>query len=141
MQIHKLTDQLSVSPQVALGDIAKLSALGFKSVICNRPDKESDDQPTMSAVESAVKTAGLTWQHQPVLSGNITDQDVTDFTQSMAKLPQPVLAFCRTGTRCSILWALSQVNTMSVDDILNTAAEAGYNLSGQQPRLEALANT
>jgi sulfide:quinone oxidoreductase len=141
MQIHKLTDQLSVSPQVALDDIDKLSALGFKSVICNRPDKESDDQPTMSAVESAVKTAGLTWQHQPVLSGNITDQDVTDFTQSMAKLPQPVLAFCRTGTRCSILWALSQVNTMSVDDILNTVAEAGYNLSGQQPRLEALANT
>jgi sulfide:quinone oxidoreductase len=141
MHIHKLTDQLSVSPQVALDDIAKLSALGFKSVICNRPDKESDDQPTMAAVESAVKTAGLTWQHQPVVSGNITDQDVTDFTQSMAKLPQPVLAFCRTGTRCSILWALSQVNTMSVDDILNTVAEAGYNLSGQQPRLEAMANT
>jgi sulfide:quinone oxidoreductase len=140
MQIHKLTDQLSVSPQVALDDIAKLSALGFKSVICNRPDKESDDQPAMSAVESAVKAAGLTWQYQPVLSGNITDQDVTDFTQSMSKLPQPVLAFCRTGTRCSILWALSKVNTMSVDDILNTAAEAGYNLSGQQPRLEALAN-
>jgi sulfide:quinone oxidoreductase len=139
MQIHKLTDQLSVSPQVALDDIAKLSALGFKSVICNRPDKESDDQPTMSAVESAVKAAGLTWQHQPVVSGNITDQDVTDFSQLMAKLPQPVLAFCRTGTRCSTLWALSQVNTMSVDDILNTAAEAGYNLSGQQPRLEALA--
>jgi sulfide:quinone oxidoreductase len=140
MKINKLTDQLSVSPQVALDDIAKLSALGFKSVICNRPDKESDDQPKMSAVESAVKAAGLTWQHQPVVSGNITDQDVTDFSQLMAKLPQPVFAFCRTGTRCSILWALSQVNTMSVDDILNTAAEAGYNLSGQQPRLEALAN-
>jgi sulfide:quinone oxidoreductase len=140
MHIHKLTDQLSVSPQVALEEIVKLSALGFKSVICNRPDKESDDQPTMSAVESAVKAAGLTWQHQPVVSGNITDQDVTDFTQLMAKLPQPVFAFCRTGTRCSILWALSQVNTMSVDDILNTAAEAGYNLGDQQPRLEALAN-
>ncbi|MFT4837447.1 MAG: sulfide:quinone oxidoreductase [Psychromonas sp.] len=139
MQIHKLTDQLSVSPQLALEDIAKLSALGFKSVICNRPDKESDDQPTMSAVESAVNAAGLTWQHQPVVSGNITDQDVTDFTQLMAKLPQPVFAFCRTGTRSSTLWALSQVNTMSIDDILNTTAEAGYNLSGQQPRLEALA--
>jgi sulfide:quinone oxidoreductase len=90
-------------------------------------------------VESAVNAAGLTWQHQPVVSGNITDQDVTDFTQLMAKLPQPVFAFCRTGTRSSTLWALSQVNTMSIDDILNTTAEAGYNLSGQQPRLEALA--
>jgi sulfide:quinone oxidoreductase len=129
MQIHKLTDQLSVSPKVALDDIAQLSALGFKSVICNRPDKES-----------AVKAAGLTWQHQPVVSGNITDQDVTDFSQLMAKLPQPVLASCRTGTRGSILWALSQANTMSVDDILNTATEACYNLKSQQPRLEALAN-
>jgi sulfide:quinone oxidoreductase len=139
MQIHKLTNQLSVSPQIALEDISKLSALGFKSVICNRPDKESDDQPTMSDVESAVNAAGLTWQHQPVVSGSITDQNVTDFSQLIAKLPQPVFAFCRTGTRCSILWALSQANTMSVDDILNTAAEAGYNISGQQPRLEALA--
>ena len=56
----------------------------------------------------------------------------------MAKLSQPVFAFCRTGTRCSTLWALSQANNMSVDDILGAAAEAGYNLSDQQARIEAL---
>jgi sulfide:quinone oxidoreductase len=140
MQIHKLTDQLSVSPQIALEDIAKLSALGFKSVICNRPEKESDDQPAMLDVEQAVKAAGLTWQHQPVVSGKIKDQDVEDFTEIMAKLPQPVFAFCRTGTRCSTLWALSQANDMSVDDILGAAAEAGYNLSDQQTRIEALSH-
>jgi sulfide:quinone oxidoreductase len=139
MQVHKLTDQLSVSSQVAVEDISKLPDLGFKSVICNRPDKESDDQPAMLEIENAVKAAGLSWQHQPVVSGNINDQDVEDFTQLMSTLPQPIFAFCRTGTRCSILWALSQANNMSVDDILDTAAEAGYNLSGQQDRLETLA--
>ncbi|CCK77028.1 conserved hypothetical protein [Oleispira antarctica RB-8] len=139
MQIHKLSDQLSVSPQIALDDISKLSALGFKSVICNRPDKESDDQPAMQDIEQAVIAAGLIWQHQPVVSGNINDQDVEDFAQLLAKLPQPVFAFCRTGTRCSILWALSQANKMSVDDILNTTANAGYNLNDQQARLESLA--
>ena len=139
MQIHKLTDQLSVSPQVALNDISKLSALGFKSVICNRPDQESDDQPDMFEIEKAVKTAGLIWEHQPVVSGNINDQDIENFSQLMAKLPQPVFAFCRTGTRCSILWALSQANKMPIDEILNTAANAGYNLSDQQPRLKLLA--
>lgn len=138
MQIHKLSDQLSVSPQIALDDISKLSALGFKSVICNRPDKESDDQPAMQDIEQAVIAAGLIWQHQPVVSGNINDQDVEDFAQLLAKLPQPVFAFCRTGTRCSILWALSQTNKMSVDDILEATANAGYNLNDQQARLESL---
>lgn len=138
MQVHKLSDQLSVSPQIALDDISKLSALGFKSVICNRPDKESDDQPAMQDIEQAVIAAGLIWQHQPVVSGNINDQDVEDFAQLLAKLPQPVFAFCRTGTRCSILWALSQANKMSVDDILEATANAGYNLNDQQARLESL---
>ena len=138
MQVHKLSDQLSVSPQIALDDISKLSALGFKSVICNRPDKESDDQPAMQDIEQAVIAAGLIWQHQPVVSGNINDQDVEDFAQLLAKLPQPVFAFCRTGTRCSILWALSQTNKMSVDDILEATANAGYNLNDQQARLESL---
>lgn len=139
MQVHKLTDQLSVSPQIALEDISKLSALGYKSVICNRPDKESDDQPAMLEVENAVKAAGLIWQHQPVVSGNIKDQDVEDFATIIEALPKPVFAFCRTGTRCSILWALSQANKMSVDDILDATAEAGYNLNDQQARIEALA--
>lgn len=139
MQLHKLTDQLSVSPQVALEDIPKLSDLGFKSVICNRPEKESEDQPEMLAIENAVKAAGLTWQHQPVISGNINDQDVEDFAKLMEKLPKPVFAFCRTGTRCSILWALSQANKMPVDEILDTTAEAGYNLNDQQARIEAFA--
>jgi sulfide:quinone oxidoreductase len=139
MQVHKLTDQLSVSPQIALEDISKLSALGYQSVICNRPDKESDDQPAMLEVENAVKAAGLIWQHQPVVSGNIKDQDVEDFANIIEALPKPVFAFCRTGTRCSILWALSQANKMSVDDILDAAAEAGYNLNDQQARIEALA--
>ncbi|MBQ0729720.1 MAG: TIGR01244 family phosphatase [Oleispira antarctica] len=138
MQVHKLSDQLSVSPQIALDDISKLSALGFKSVICNRPDKESDDQPAMQDIEQAVIAAGLIWQHQPVVSGNINDQDVEDFAQLLAKLPQPVFAFCRTGTRCSILWALSQANKMSADDILEATANAGYNLNDQQARLESL---
>lgn len=141
MQVHKLTDQLSVSPQIALEDISKLSALGYKSVICNRPDKESDDQPVMLEIESAVKEAGLIWQHQPVISGNITDQNVEDFSKLIESLPKPIFAFCRTGTRCSILWALSQANKMSIDDILDTAAEAGYNLNGQQARLETLAQS
>ena len=139
MQLHKLTDQLSVSPQVALEDIPKLSDLGFKSVICNRPEKETEDQPDMLAIENAVKAAGLTWQHQPVISGNINDQDVEDFAKLMEKLPKPVFAFCRTGTRCSILWALSQANKMPVDEILDTTAEAGYNLNDQQARIEAFA--
>lgn len=139
MQVHKLTDQLSVSSQVAVENISKLADLGFKSVICNRPDKESDDQPVMLEIENAVKSAGLSWQHQPVISGKINDQDVEDFSKLIESLPKPIFAFCRTGTRCSILWALSQANNMSVEEILDTTAKAGYNLNDQQARIEKLA--
>ncbi len=139
MEIHQLTPFLSVSPQITAADVGVAASLGFKAIICNRPEMESQDQPGMQAIREAAERHGLEWHYQPVVSGQITDADVARFAELMNQLKGPVLAFCRTGTRCSTLWALSEAPSLDVDAILKTTAAAGYDLSAQRERLEQLA--
>jgi len=100
-----LTDQFAVAPQLAADDMAAVAAAGFKSVINNRPDFEGGpDQPTHADIEKAARAAGLEYRYQPVVGTNIQAQDVATFGELVQSLPQPVLAFCRTGTRCTVLF-------------------------------------
>jgi sulfide:quinone oxidoreductase len=139
MDIRQVTPFLSVSPQINEADLGLLVARGFKSVINNRPDGEEDGQPDDRSIAAAATRNGLAYRHIPVVSGNLTDADVTAFAQALDELQGPVLAFCRTGTRSASLWALSQAYHLDTAAILNTAASAGYNIEGLQPRLEARA--
>lgn len=131
--IHTLTDQISVATQIEVTDIDALSAQGFRSVINNRPDGEGDDQPTSAALETAAHKAGLAYRHIPVVSGQLQRSDVDAFAAALVNLPAPVLAFCRTGTRSSTLWALQAAGT--ADAILETTRAAGYDLAALRPRL------
>ncbi|EIL92152.1 TIGR01244 family sulfur transferase [Rhodanobacter spathiphylli] len=127
MQPRQLTEQLSVAPQIAAADMPAIVAQGFRSIVNNRPDGEEPGQPDNAALEAAAHAAGLEWRHIPVVSGKVNDDQVRSFSEAMAQLPGPVLAFCRSGTRCSALWALSSDDT--VDNILATTEAAGYDLS------------
>jgi sulfide:quinone oxidoreductase len=129
MDIRKLTDELSVAPQILAGDVPAIAAAGFRAVICNRPDGEASDQPCCEEIESAVKAAGLEWRWQPVRSGGVTAQDVEAFGALMEELPKPVLAYCRTGTRCATLWCLSEAGKRPLPDILGCAQSAGYDMT------------
>ena len=95
MDIRKITDELSVAPQIAASDIATIAAAGFRSVICNRPDGESAGQPCGGDIEAVVKAHGLVWRSQPVLSGAVTIADAQEFGALLAELPKPVLATTR----------------------------------------------
>ena len=139
MDVHQLTPFLSVSPQLTAADIGLAASMGFKTIICNRPDQESHDQPDTAEIRAAAERHGLAWHHQPVVSGHITDTDVAAFHELMNTLHGPVLAFCRTGTRCTTLWALAEAPRLDVDAILKTTAAAGYDLSAQRDRITALA--
>ena len=75
---------------------------------------------------------------QPVLSGSLSDESAEQFGEIVAGLPKPVLAYCRSGTRCAALWSLSQAKERSLDDIIRRTAEAGYDFRGLMPRLEAI---
>jgi uncharacterized protein (TIGR01244 family) len=85
--------------------MAAVAAAGFKSVIINRPDFEGGpDQPTAESVTLAAREVGLRVAYQPVVSGGMTSDDVVRFSELLQTLPAPVLAYCRSGTRCTVLY-------------------------------------
>jgi len=103
--IQALTPDFSVAPQLLPSDMAAVAAAGYKSVIINRPDFEGGpDQPTAESVTLAAREAGLRVAYQPVVSGGMTSDDVVRFSELLQTLPAPVLAYCRSGTRCTVLY-------------------------------------
>ncbi|WP_019938225.1 TIGR01244 family sulfur transferase [Bordetella sp. FB-8] len=107
--IRPLSPTFAVAPQLAPEDMADVAAAGYKSVIINRPDHEGGaDQPTAADVTRAAQALGLQVQYLPVVSGAMTMDDVTRFAELLRTLPGPVLAYCRTGTRCTNLYANAQ---------------------------------
>ena len=84
---------------------AEVARLGFKSVVNNRPDFEhGPDQPTSAAIEAAAVAAGLAYRHLPVDGGWQSPEQIAAFAQLLAELPQPLLAFCRSGARSTRLF-------------------------------------
>jgi uncharacterized protein (TIGR01244 family) len=104
MTPQKVTDDFTVSPQILPGDAAAIAALGFKSLICNRPDGESPDQTPYAMIEAEAAKAGLAFRHIPVISGAMTQDDVDAMAAALKELPAPVFAYCRSGTRCGVLF-------------------------------------
>lgn len=103
--VNSLTDSFAVAPQLSPEDMPAVAAAGFKSVIINRPDFEGGpDQPKAADVMKAAQAAGLQVEYQPVVSGAMTADDVARFAELLDVLPAPVLAYCRTGTRCTHLY-------------------------------------
>ncbi|MAK61922.1 MAG: TIGR01244 family phosphatase [Ponticaulis sp.] len=137
MKFSRIAPDLSVSAQLSPQDIGLAAAQGFRSIIINRPDGEASDQTGYQAMVEAATRSGLEARYLPVVSGRVTDADVAEFRKAMSELPAPALAYCRTGTRSTTLWALSQAGHLSTDAILSTAKEAGYDLSGMRSRLDA----
>nr|WP_306267697.1 TIGR01244 family sulfur transferase [Pararhizobium sp. IMCC3301] len=108
MNIRKIDDSLSVCPQISTDDIEIIAAKGFCSIICNRPDGEADNQPGFSEIAAAADAAGLEIRYLPVISGQLQDQDIAEFSAALRDLPAPVLAYCRTGTRSAMLCSLHE---------------------------------
>lgn len=103
--ISALTPDFAVAPQLGPDDMVAVAAAGYKSVIINRPDFEGGpDQPAAADVAAAARAAGLRVEYQPVVSGAMTPDDVARFAELLEVLPAPVLAYCRTGTRCTVLY-------------------------------------
>lgn len=134
--VRKLSDNLYVAPQLTAADVAEVDGLRFRSILCNRPDAEEENQPVYDEIRQQGDALGLICDFQPVNGSSISDEDVDEFVNRLLDLPQPVLAYCRTGTRCSVLWALSQAGVQPTDDIIATAAAAGYSLEPLRGRIE-----
>ena len=107
MEIRQITQDYSVAPQIDVEHVPLIKAAGFRSVISNRPDSESGTVPH-DAIAAAAKAAGLEFRYIPVVSGQMTQQNVDEQAAALAEMPKPVLAYCRSGTRCANLYALVQ---------------------------------
>lgn len=132
MLIKQLTDQYYVSSQIAPEDLPELTDKGFRTVICNRPDGEDAGQPTIEQITSAASaTSTIEVHYLPIISGQLSLEDAEAQGELLASVEGPVLAYCRTGTRCTILWALHQARSgqMPPYEIQQRARSAGYDIS------------
>jgi uncharacterized protein (TIGR01244 family) len=108
MEYRQISEDYSVSGQIAPEDAGAIKAAGFKSVICNRPDDEQPGQPSQDAIKAAVEAAGLAFRYIPVISGQMTVDNVEDQARALDELEGPVFAYCRSGARCTNLFAAIQ---------------------------------
>ncbi|MEC8293056.1 MAG: TIGR01244 family sulfur transferase [Pseudomonadota bacterium] len=136
MDIRQITPRYSVSPQINPEDFAAIKAAGFTKVICNRPDVENPPSHQADAMAAAAEAAGMPFEVLELTHQTMTPDNVVKQFEMVDAAEGPVLAYCASGTRCTVIWALSQAGKASADEILGTAAQAGYMLEQLRPHLE-----
>jgi uncharacterized protein (TIGR01244 family) len=129
LQLKRINDRVSVSPQIQPGDVSAIKAAGFTTIVNNRPDGEAPDQPTGAEVKAAVEAAGLTYVEIPLGREGVSRRLVDDTIAALEASAGPVLCYCRSGTRSTTLWALSQAGKVPAEEIIAAAAQAGYDVS------------
>lgn len=139
MDIRQISTTYAVSPQIDLSDLPQIAAAGFKAIICNRPDAENPPSHHAEAMKAAATALGLGFTYIPVTHQGLNMEMVNDQAAAMAETDGPVLAYCASGTRSSIVWSLSQAGTMPTDDIIAATAAAGYELGGMRGQIDMLA--
>lgn len=136
MDIRRITEDYAVSPQISPDDIPEIKAAGFRSIMCNRPDGEDYGQPEFDAVAEAARAEGIDVRCVPIVSGMVTPQAAQDFAAALEGMPKPMLAYCRSGTRCTMLWSIASYGKLSGDEIVSAARDAGYDMSGLVRQLD-----
>lgn len=130
-----LTERFSVMSQITPADIPELAAQGFRTLIDNRPNSEIDPAQGSEAMRKAAQDAGMEFLYIPFVPGQVTEEMVQEFAQALDR-SEPVLAYCRSGTRSTTLWALASAGHMPAETIIANAATAGYDLAYLAPALK-----
>jgi len=129
LELKRINEHVSVSPQISPDDVAAIKAAGFVAIVNNRPDGESPDQPPSAVIEKAAHDAGLAYHHIPLGREGVTPQMVEQTKSVLEGSAGPVFCYCRSGTRSTTLWALSQAGKQPAAEIISAAANAGYDMS------------
>ncbi|XDA96590.1 TIGR01244 family sulfur transferase [Sulfitobacter sp. LCG007] len=136
MDIRQITPRFYAAPQISAEDMPELAAAGIALIICNRPDAEVPPSHQADAIRKAAEAAGIAFAVQPLTHQTMTP-DVIARNKALADAAEgPVLAYCASGTRSTIAWALGCAGDMPVDDIIAAARQGGYDLSNLRPALE-----
>lgn len=139
MDIRAITPDYAVSPQIEPGDLPAIKAAGYTTVIDNRPDGEIPPHLHTDQMRAAAEALGLTFVANPVIGGAMTMGNVTAQGAAIAASSGPVFAYCASGNRSSVVWALAQAGKRPADELIGLPARFGYQLEHLRPQIEALA--
>jgi uncharacterized protein (TIGR01244 family) len=137
---RQLTPSFSASPQIGLDDVEEARVRGFALIVNNRPEGEAEDQVPGPDIEAAARAAGLGYAAIPITHAGFSEEQVRTMAELLEHASGPVLAYCRSGTRSTLLWSLAQALAgRDPGGIAADAAQAGYDVAPIQPLLEMLA--
>lgn len=129
LEVKRINEHVSVSPQISPEDVAAIKAAGFVAIVNNRPDGESPDQPSSETIQTAATAAGLAYHYIPLGREGVSPGMVEATKSALEGSAGPVFCYCRSGTRSTTLWALSQAGKLPASEIISAAAHAGYDMS------------
>jgi uncharacterized protein (TIGR01244 family) len=137
---RKLTETVFASPQIGLAEVTAAKAQGIALIVNNRPEGESDDQVAGDDIAAAARAVGIDYLAIPVTHAGFSETQVQAMAEALAKARGPVLAYCRSGTRSTLLWALAEASRgCSPEDLADKAAAAGYDIAPVRPLVDMLA--
>jgi len=139
MDIRPLTPDYAVAPQISLTDLAEVLAAGYRTVIDNRPDAEIPPDLHAAPMRRAAEALGLVFVENPVIGGALSAENITRQAEAIAASTGPALAYCASGNRSSIVWALSQAGSMPTETLIALPARFGYQLEGWRAEIESRA--
>lgn len=136
MDIRPIDDHFSVSPQIEPEDLPALARSGYRVLICNRPDGEESGQPDSAAMREAAADAGMAFHYIPVSGGVFPAEAIAAFRDVRTAQEAKMIAYCRTGTRSITLETLSNPVDRGLEERLQLAKRAGYDLTPLAARLD-----
>ena len=130
MHVIWLDEETAIAGQTGPDGIQGAHDAGFRTIINNRPDGEQDHQPTSDSIEYAAKTRGLHYRHVPLAIRDLSPAHIDAMEVALAETPAPRVAFCRSGARSYLLWALVKAeDEASLEQLIDRAAEHGFDIS------------
>jgi uncharacterized protein (TIGR01244 family) len=135
MKLAVLTPNVTALAQPSVDEIAELAARGYRSIISNRAENETEDQPDWIGLKAAAAAQNMDAVQCPVVMGQIGEEQVDAFRETLERLPKPIAVFCRTGTRAALMWALANEGNLTIEERIAAAARGGYDLEPFRHRL------
>lgn len=139
-QFRRLSSTMLASPQITVADVAAAKDQGVTLIVNNRPEGESEDQTPGAEIEAAARAAGIDYLAIPIGHAGFSHPQVTKLAEALDGADGPVLGYCRSGTRSTLLWALARASMGDDPEALSAAAaDAGYDVTPVRPAMDALA--
>lgn len=137
---RRVTPSFWASPQIGLDDVREAQARGFAMIVNNRPEGEAADQVPGDVIAAAAREAGLSYHAIPVSPAGFDEEQVRTMVAALEEAAGPVLAYCRSGTRSTLLWSLAQASMGRDPEVIAAeAAGAGYDVAPIRPLLDRMA--